>query len=282
MLDHRRPTDPRRAELADFLRSRRTALTPQSAGLPSTLRRRTPGLRREEVAELANISVALYTWLEQGRDVPVSLRSLDAIAHALQLSSSERMHVQRLARPGQGELREEISPALRRMTESLRAQPLFVLDHAWDIVLGNAAAAAVFGGHEYDEDHHLPNMLESAFTECRFRGFFDDWETVARGLLEMFRLDYAIYADDPRTQAVVEKLLTESELFRTLWEQHRVSEYPKGLRNVHHPAGELILEPTIYAVVESPGLRILLFTPYDAPTARRIECLVEGIERPPT
>ena len=98
----------------------------------------------------------------------------------------------------------------------------------------------------------------------------------------MFRLDYAIYADDPRTQAVVEKLLTESELFRTLWEQHRVSEFPKGLRNVRHPAGELILEPTIYAVVESPGLRILLFTPYDAQTARRIEGVVDKMVRPVT
>ncbi len=242
----------------------------------STLRRRTPGLRREEVAELANLSVALYTWLEQGRDVPVSARSIDAIADALQLSPSERMHVQRLVRPGQSELREEISPALRRLADSLRSHPLFVLDHAWDIVLHNPAAHAVFDqGDRGDEGSH--NMLESVFTECRFRALFDDWEMIAKGLIEQFRLDYAIYADDPRSQAVVEKLLAESPLFASLWEQHRVREFPEGLREVRHPvAGTLTLEPTVYAVIESPGLRVMLFTPYDSRTAERIERLIAG------
>jgi transcriptional regulator with XRE-family HTH domain len=277
MLDHRRTTDPRRAELADFLRTRRTALSPESAGFPSSLRRRTPGLRREEVAELANLSVALYTWLEQGRDIPVSARSIDAIADALQLTPSERMHVHRLVRPGQSELREEISPALRRLAGSLRTHPLFVLDHAWDIVLHNDAAHAVFdsGG---DEGSH--NMLESVFTECRFRSLFDDWEKIAQGLIEQFRLDYAIYADNPRSQEVVENLLAASPLFRTLWEQHRVREFPEGLRELRHPvAGTLVLEPTIYAVIESPGLRVMLFTPFEAQTAERIEGLVAEGER---
>jgi transcriptional regulator with XRE-family HTH domain len=272
MLEQRRPTDPRRAELADFLRTRRAALRPESAGLRATLRRRTPGLRREEVAELANLSVALYTWLEQGRDVPVSARAIDAIADALQLSPSERMHVQRLIRPGQGELREEISPALRRLAVSLRSHPLFVLNHAWDIVLHNDAAHAVF---DHDKDDARPNMLISVFTECRFRALFDDWEMIAQGLIEQFRLDYAIYADDARSQAVVETLLAESELFRTLWEQHRVREFPQGIREIRHPvAGTLVLEPTVYAVIESPGLRVMLFTPYDASTTQRIEALV--------
>jgi transcriptional regulator with XRE-family HTH domain len=279
MLDHRRPTDPRRAELADFLRTRRTALSPESAGFPSSLRRRTPGLRREEVAELANISVALYTWLEQGRDVPVSTRTIDAIADALQLEPSERSHVQRLVRPGQSELREEISPALRRVACSLRSHPLFVLDHAWDIVLHNDAAHAVFDtldpASDADEGSH--NMLESVFTECRFRSLFDDWEMIAKGVIEQFRLDYAIYADDPRSQEVVENLLAASPLFRKLWEQHRVREFPEGLRELRHPvAGTLVLEPTVYAVIESPGLRVMLFTPFDAQTAERIEALVAG------
>jgi transcriptional regulator with XRE-family HTH domain len=276
VLDHRRTTDPRRAELADFLRGRREALTPESAGLRSTLRRRTPGLRREEVAELAGISVALYTWLEQGRDVPVSARSIDAIADALRLTPSERTHVQRLIRPVHDELREHISPALQRMVNSAPTHPMFVLDHAWNIVLANTAARAVFGiDGSLGEEQESGNIIVSAFTLCHFRSLFEDWQTVARELLEGFRLDYALYADDPQVQALVERLHAESDFFSELWEQHRVSEYPKGLRMLNHPtAGRLVLEPTLYGVVESPGLRILLFTPFENETMQRIVTLV--------
>jgi transcriptional regulator with XRE-family HTH domain len=268
-------TDPRRAELADFLRTRRAALTPEVAGLPPTARRRTPGLRREEVAELAGISVALYTWLEQGRDISVSARAIDAIASALQLTSGERTHIHRLVRRASGELREEPSPGLRRVIASLRDHPAYVLDHAWNVVLRNAAAFHVFGGAA--EPDARTNLLEEVFIAPRMRELFSDWESMCEGLLEIFRLDFALFADDPGAIALVERLREASELFATIWEKHGVREYPNTLREVAHPtAGRLVFTASAYGVMESPGLRLLLFAPQDDQTAARVAELTKG------
>jgi len=263
----------RRAELADFLRRRRAALKPEEAGFSTTARRRTPGLRREEVAELAGISVALYTWLEQGRDVPVSARTIDAIADALRLSSGERTHVHRLVRRFSGVRRTDISPALRRMVYSLEHQPTFVLDPIWDVVVFNRAGGLVFGDWEGDDD---PNMLEMLFTEPRMRELFVDWESVCESLVELFRLDFANYASDARSIDLIDGLRARSPLFAALWEKHGIREYPNDLRRLQHPlVGELLLEATTYTVIESPALRLLVFTPYDEETTKRIARLVK-------
>jgi transcriptional regulator with XRE-family HTH domain len=260
-----------------LLRTRRAALKPERAGLAPTVRRRTPGLRREEVAELAGISVALYTWLEQGRDVPVSARTIDAIASALQLSPGERAHAQGLVRRVRGELHEDITAALRRMVASMRTHPIFVLDHAWDIVLRNAAAISVFGGSSEPEAHD--NILVRAFLEPHYRSLFVEADGVAQSLLEMFRLEYASYDGDARSRQIVALLLAQSHEFASAWEQHRVRAHPRDIRVVSHPiAGELVVEPTTYTVVESPNLRLLLYTPYDDETAGKIEELVRATE----
>ncbi len=133
----------RRTELAHFLRNRRAALTPQRAGLPSRGRRRTPGLRREEVAELAGISAGLYSWLEQGRDVSISRRTIDSICKALQLSRPESEHATSLAERYFYELDETISQPLFRFVESLHS-PMFVVNHLWDISLHNQPANELF------------------------------------------------------------------------------------------------------------------------------------------
>lgn len=264
--------DGRRAELGDFLRRRRAELTTEMAGLPTTRRRRTPGLRREEVAELADISTALYAWLEQGRDVPVSRRTVDAIATALQFTRSERDHIYTLAMDESSAFNEEITPALERMVASLRTHPIFVLNHTWDVVLYNRAAHVVF---RIDEDPSAKvNLLETTFDQSR-KSLFVDWREVASSVVELFRYDYALYADEPGPLALVEKLRASDSEFAALWEQHRVRRSPHAIRKINHPvAGILSIEPSLYAVVESPGLRYMLYTPTDDETARHIGDLV--------
>ena len=275
-MERVRETDPRRAELGDFLRGRRTALTPARAGLPGGPRRRTPGLRREEVAELAQISVALYTWLEQGRDVPVSRRSIDAIATALQLSPGEHRHLHYLALQEEVDLREDVSPALRRTVLSLR-DPVFVLDHVWDFVLLNAAAGEVFGSEKQMGADGPPNMLEEIFLRDDLRSMFLDYHDAAATVLAMFRLDFPAYASDERSLALVERLQRESPLFAELWQRYDVREHPQGVRRIAHPvAGTLAFEPALLGVVESPGLRMMIYTPTDDETGARVQRLVEG------
>jgi transcriptional regulator with XRE-family HTH domain len=244
------------------------------AGLPATRRRRTPGLRREEVAELANISTALYAWLEQGRDVPISRRTIDAIADALQCTPSERDHVRTLATHESAVLSEEVSPALERMVASLPTHPAFVVNHKWDVVLCNRAAQLVFNN---GDDMPPPfNLLQATFERER-RDLFVDWRAVASGLTEMFRYDYALYAGEPGPLALVESLRSSDPVFAAIWEEHRVRRAPSALKQINHPvAGLLTVDPSIFAVVESPGLRMLIYTPGDAETAHKIAALASA------
>ncbi|GAC1397737.1 MAG: helix-turn-helix transcriptional regulator [Vulcanimicrobiaceae bacterium] len=267
--------DPRRAELGEFLRSRRTQLTTERAGLPATPRRRTPGLRREEVAELARISVALYTWLEQGRSVPVSSKTLDAIASALQLAPGERTHIHLLARGEDAELHEEMSPALRRWVASTRSTAIFVLDHAWNVIMRSTPARAIFGGHA--ESGARDNLLEAFFLDERIHELFVDWAAVSESLAELLRLDYSRYASSPGMQALVERLRADPG-FAKAWAKHGVRAFPSAVRELRHPrAGTLHLEPTTYAVLESPGLRLLMYTSYDDTTRARVTELAHDL-----
>ena len=241
-------------------------------------RRRTPGLRREEVAELAGISAGLYTWLEQGRDVPISRRTADAIATALQLDRAERTHLHFLTSREHTELDENPSPALHRLVFSMSSHPAFVLDHTWDVLLINDAGRAVFGD---SEELSTPlNLLEETYLKPRFRKLFPDWECVVSHLSELFRYDYAAYASDVKVNELVARLQAASPVFKANWEQHRIRPFPGSVREIDHPrAGHLSLEPTTYSVVESPGLRLLMYTPTDATTRDRIAALVAEDER---
>jgi transcriptional regulator with XRE-family HTH domain len=263
----------RRAELGAFLRSRRESLTPERVGLPAGSRRRTPGLRREEVAELADLSVALYTWLEQGRDVPVSRRAIDSIASALALTPAEHRHLHVLALQNEVDLREDVSPSLRRMVLGLRRTPVFVLDHAWDIVLRNVAAIVVFGGSDGVDTRS--NMLEQIFEEDEIRRRFVEYDEVAAGLIAMFRLDFPAHSGEPRSLELVGRLRATNPKFEALWQRYNVKEHPQGVRLLKHPVvGSLAFEPSLLGVVESPGLRMMLYTPADDVTSEKVERLV--------
>jgi len=259
----------RRSELGDFLRKKREALTPEVAGLPATRRRRTPGLRREEVAEIAGISASLYAWLEQARDVPISRRTTDALADALQLEPHERRHLHDLSRPETVDLRESPTPRLGRFVESLHATPAFVLDHTWNILQINAAAEAVYGT-DGDEDE-APNMLRHVFLKQRFRELIPDWVEAAATIAEMFRLDYGGHGDDPAMRALVDELRSNSHEFERIWQRHNVRrDFPNVHVVDHCSLGRLIFEPSMFGIVESPGLRLLAFAPSDDATRDRI------------
>lgn len=260
--------DRLRIELAEFLRSRRAELTPQTVGLPETRRRRTPGLRREEVAELAGISTALYAWLEQARPVPVSRHALDAIATALRLSPDERLHLQNLGHPESPEIEESVSPALQRLVFSLPEHAAYVLDHGWDIVLENYAARAVFGDSSKEGDER--NLLKRVLIDNRTRSLLVDWEEASVGLIERFQFDFGAHAAEPRMIALAEELRA-NPMFDRVWSTHRVRRFTtKVMRIAHETAGPLAFESTTYRVAESPGLRLLVFTPCDDETARRV------------
>ena len=182
--------DKRRKELADFLKTRRARLTPAQAGLPDGGRRRTPGLRREEVAMLASVSTVWYTWLEQERDVRPSAQVLDSVAGALRLDPDEKAHLFALADQGSYyplvRREEVVSPALRRALDALNPNPAYVMGRRWDKLAWNDAMTLVFG-----DLGSLPakerNTLWSMFTNQRMRQTIPDWESHARHVLAQFR-----------------------------------------------------------------------------------------------
>lgn len=228
-----------RRELAEFLRSRRERLTPAAAGLHSGKRRRTPGLRREEVAELAGIGSAWYTWLEQGRDIWPSKGVLLGIARALQLNETERKYFLGLALEGAPRTRpdEEVTPALFSLLAGM-ATPAFMWNRRWDVLAYNEAANALF---DFDYMPHR-NFLRSVFTPA-FQALLPNWENAAKRFVGIFRLDNA--GGDPRITPLVDELRQESPQFRDWWGEQVVSEEQYGPITLDHPfAGRLTLECT--------------------------------------
>jgi len=199
----------RRQALAAFLRTRRARLQPTDVGLPSRNRRRTPGLRREEVAELANIGVSWYTLLEQGHDVHPSRQVLENLARALRLTTAEEQHLFRLS--GQ-ELsskmlveEEQVTPALQRVVDALNPHPAFVIGRRWDVLTWNRAADLLFHFHE-PYPPHSHNVVWRFFRREEARKFDLDWETQAQNLVAQFRADYARYPGDASFQVIIEDL----------------------------------------------------------------------------
>ena len=265
----------RRSELAAFLRARRDRLTPERLGLPLRARRRTAGLRREEVAELAGISVGLYTWLEQGRDVPVSERTIDAICDALELSEGERRYVQHLTQRTTPDVGDEPGDRLHRMVRALQPNPAFALDYLWNIVAANAAARTVFAAAPAvmarDTAHSARNVLEYLYLDERARRLFAAWERVAQSMLETFRFDLASHLEDSRARTLVNDLHASSPEFSIGWAQQRIRTHPDATCSLAHPLmGSLQFEATLVTPNESPRFRLLIFAPDDDDTAAKV------------
>ncbi|MEV7883122.1 helix-turn-helix domain-containing protein [Streptomyces sp. NPDC002817] len=237
----------RRAELSEFLRTRRARLKPEDVGLPDFGRhRRVPGLRREELAQLAGVSVAYYTRLEQGNGRNVSAEVLDAISRALRLTDAEHAHLTHLAKPKQHKKKQtgrtqQVRGALLQLLDSIDGVPAYISGRRSDILAWNRMAAAVFG--DWSE---LPpqdrNWARMVFLRPEYRDLFVEWESKATDIVSYLRMDAGCHPDDPRLSALVGELSVKSEEFRRLWATHDVKEKGYGVKHFRHPlVGDLSL-----------------------------------------
>ncbi|GAB2489831.1 helix-turn-helix domain-containing protein [Nocardiopsis aegyptia] len=237
----------RRAELGEFLRTRRARLAPEDVGVPRLGRyRRVPGLRREELAQVAGVSVAYYTRLEQGHGRNVSAEVLDAIARALRLTDAEHAHLTHLAKPKRHRRRtparsQRVRPALRQLIDSLEGVPAYVLGRRSDILAWNRMAASLFGDWS-----RLParerNWARMVFLTPESRELFVEWDAKAADIVSFLRMEAGCHADDPELAALVGELSVHSDEFRRLWAEHDVKEKGHGVKRLRHPlVGELAL-----------------------------------------
>jgi len=263
--------DPRRQELAKFLRSRRERLSPADVGLNHTgmSRRRTKGLRREEVAALAGISLPWYTSLEQGREINVSDAVLESLARVLRLNQDERDHLFFLASPPRnramsGNASAHVHPAMQFLLEQSGLYPAYITDEKMNILAWNKLASAVFGPFEEAEGRER-NMLWRLFMLPSCRTMFADWETLAGSLLGEFRAMYSRHITDPWYHTFVAELAQGSPEFAEWWETYQVqctSQYPRKL--THPVAGPLHFSTWLFPIQESHGQYLTCFIPDQA------------------
>jgi transcriptional regulator with XRE-family HTH domain len=258
----------RRQELADFLRTRRARIVPADVGLPATNRRRTPGLRREEVAQLAGMSATWYTWLEQKRPIGVSPSVLDNLARVLQLDPAERMQLFQLAlrQPvlDASSQPETVSPLMRRLLDQMYPNPAFVMGRRWDILAWNRAALAFLLDFERVPANER-NMLWLIFTNPALRSLIVDWSTRGQDTLARFRADYGRHAGDAHFVQLVERLNAVSPEFAQWWPRHDILPMSEGRRDYDHPlAGRMIVENTTLSVGDCPEQRLSVFLAADA------------------
>jgi transcriptional regulator with XRE-family HTH domain len=258
----------RRQELSDFLRNRRGRIAPGDVGLPATNRRRTPGLRREEVAQLAGVSATWYTWLEQKRPIGVSSGVLDSLARVLRLDPVERMQLFQLAlRPpvlDSPSKPETVSPLIRRLLDQTDPIPAFVLGRRWDVLAWNRAALAFFLDFEQAPANER-NMLWLVFTNSKLRALIVDWPTRAKDTLARFRADYGRHAGDAHFVQLVDRLKSVSPEFAQWWPRHDILPMTEGRNAYDHPkVGRMIVENTMFSVVDNPELRLVVFLPAGA------------------
>jgi transcriptional regulator with XRE-family HTH domain len=224
--------------LGAFLRSRRARIRPEDVGLPQYGRRRVPGLRREEVAQLAGVSVDYYIRLEQGRGRHVSDAVLDAVARVLRLDATERAHLRHLARPGRRDTGPGVGPSaavrpgVRQMLEGLRDCPAFVLNHRMDVLAWNALADALHGFSAPDASR---SMIRRAVLDPAAATVYPDWSAVAAEAVAYLRLNAGRHPDDPELTALVAELASRSADFRRLWDDHLVREKTHGVKRMVHP-----------------------------------------------
>lgn len=250
--------------LGSFLRNRRMRLDPVLLGFP-TGRRRTPGLRREEVAQLANISPTWYAWLEQGRGGAPSREVLNRIANGLMLTEPEREYLFILAfgHPSGTDYDnpDAITPRLQGVLDALPYSPAIIKTAIWDVVAWNKAATAVFIDYA-----QLPreqrNILRLLFTDGRARAVQEDWEGMARFVVSAFRADVARVGGSREAEQLVEELSLISPEFDAFWRSNDVSNHGEGVKRLRHPTlGLLELEFSTFLLEGQPDLNMLIFNP---------------------
>jgi transcriptional regulator with XRE-family HTH domain len=270
----------RRRELGAFVRSRRERVTPEQVGLPPSRRRRTPGLRREEVAQLAGVGVTWYTWLEQGRDIHPSAEVLEAIARTLQFDRHEHAHLFTLAGVATTTIADQcmhLGPTAQPLLDQLEPFPAIIVNDRLDLLAFNRVYASFF--EDLDaipiEDR---NILWLVFTHPEWRRTIVDWDEVVGRLVAEYRALMAEHLDDAPWKSLVARLHAASPEFTAFWERHDVQGVESRTKRAMHPtAGLLLLDYTNLWFGQRHGTRIIAFSPADDRTRRRLETLHESL-----
>jgi transcriptional regulator with XRE-family HTH domain len=263
------------SSLGRFLRDRRSRLQP---GPEAQGRRRTPGLRREEVATRANVSVAWYTWLEQGRGGPPSSEVLERLVHALELDATGREMLFLLAQqrppPLNPLVTPEVTPALQRVLDGMKSSPAVLKTPTWDIVAWNAAAVAVLGDYTAVPARQR-NVLRRLFQDPEMHTCQGDWEENARLAVAVFRIDVARTGGSAEAEALAAELQANSADFRRLWAENDVCGHWGGTKRIQHAvAGPITLEYSAFAVDGVDGLSMVVFTPQTPVDVAAVESLL--------
>lgn len=269
-----------RIALGNFLRTRRERVNPAEVGLPVTRRRRTPGLRREEVAQLAGVSATWYTWLEQGRDIRVSMQVLESIAHALHLEPHEAKYLFELANePVQlQQAPPELNPALQQILDHQGSYPAYLLNRSWDVIAWNLAARQLFGDFGAMPPQER-NLLWYMFVRPATRQLVVDWKERAQRLLAEFRAESHLYQLEPWFITFIHEIAGASPEFAAWWDQHNVLVRRGGRRDFQHPVvGRLALEQTTFYLSQAPEIKLVLHVPLDEDnTAEKLLQLMDKI-----
>jgi transcriptional regulator with XRE-family HTH domain len=269
----------RRRELAVFLRSRRERIRPDEVGFAPGGRRRTPGLRREEVAQLAGVGVTWYTWLEQGRDINVSAQVLEAISRTLRLDRLERNHLYTLAGIALGPATVDcgaLPASVQRMLDQVAPYPAQVLNSRYDVLAFNKAYSKVIldmPSIPLDER----NLLWLSFVSDEWQCSFTDAETIKLHMVAGYRAALADHIGEPEWQDLTDRLLASSPLFAELWERYDVAAPNARIKLLDHPkAGLLRMEPVNLWLHQLGQIRATVYTPVDDETAAKLDRLVKG------
>jgi transcriptional regulator with XRE-family HTH domain len=265
-----------------YLKDRRAKLDPAAFGL-SLKRRRTPGLRREEVAQRANVSATWYTWLEQGRGGAPSADVLDRIARAMMLTDVEREHLFLLGLGRPPEVRyhapDGITPRLQRVLDTLEYSPAFIRTATWDIIAWNRAAAAVLTDYSTLPDGQR-NVLRLIFRDSQVRATQSNWQSVARYVVASFRADVARAGAARNVQSLVDELCATSPEFAAMWRDNDVQGHGDGVKVLHHPiAGPLSMEFSAFAVDGRPDLNMVIYNPATPADADKILALLKPLPK---
>jgi transcriptional regulator with XRE-family HTH domain len=258
------------AELASLLRSRRERLQPADVGLPAGVRRRTRGLRREEVAQLASVSTTYYTFLEQGRDIRPSRQVLDALAGALRLTDAERDYLHGLAagEPAPALAAEKLPAAVADLVDRLDPHPTYVSGRRWDVLAANRAARELWADWP-----SLPpaerNIVWWMFMDPRARSILIEWESEASAQLARFRAAAARHSGDPGFAELIERLQAGSPEVRAWWPRHDVAPLSSGSKRIRHPVlGDFTFQHVVLQLADDPGQKIVTFSASAADQAR--------------
>jgi transcriptional regulator with XRE-family HTH domain len=263
--------------LGTYLKDRRAKLDPATFGF-SLARRRTPGLRREEVAQRANVSATWYTWLEQGRGGAPSADVLERIARAMMLTDAEREHLflLGLGRPPEVRYRapQGITPRLQHVLDTLDHSPAIIRTATWDVIAWNKAAAAVLTDYGALPEGQR-NVLRMMFRDSRVRAAQANWQSVARYVVASFRADVARAGAASDVRSLVDELCGTSPEFAAMWRDNDVQAHGDGLKVLHHPvAGKLSLEFSGFAVDGRPDLTMVIYNPATTADADKIRRLL--------